>query len=115
MAKSNSSVTTIDDAEAPAEVASKAVQPQVIGSNHDDALSGERQTVTIFQSAEPGGDEAVFLSLNGYAYQIPRGVPCSVPVEVIGILKNAVVNAISNAPGGATVERAIPRFAYQLG
>lgn len=112
MAKSNSSVTTLDDADTAVEAA--VVAPVVVGTNHDEALSGARRTVVVHESNGDGGSDAVFVGLNGYAFQIPRGVPCSVPVEVIEILKSAKVRSISNTPGGAVVERDIPRYSFSV-
>ena len=55
----------------------------------------------------------VFVSLNGYAYQIPRGVPCSVPVEVIEILQNAKQTTYTQTPTGV-VERTVQRFPFSV-
>lgn len=112
MSKSNSQVTSIDDAPA-AEVQAKPATV-VVGNNSDDQLSGERKTITIYASEGDGGSEAVSVSINGYAYQIPRGVPCNVPVEVISVLDNAQTTLLTGAAGGAINERVIPRFQYRV-
>lgn len=113
MAKSNSSVTTIDDKADQAYVAA-AVAATIVGKNHDDALSGERRLITIHPTNEEGGSDAVPVGLNGYMYQIPRGVPCNVPVEVIEIIKNAKTTIMQTAIGGGFTERDAQRFAFSL-
>lgn len=116
MAKSNSQVTTLDDADASAaDVAASAAAPQDIGTNHDDALSGDRQVLTIHVSDLEGGHEAVNVSLNGYAYSIPRGKPVNVPAEVVQILQNAVTTSYVAKEGGGVLERSNPRYACTYG
>jgi hypothetical protein len=116
MAKSNSQVTTLDDApDTSTDVAASAASPQEIGTNHDDALSGDRQVLTIHMSDLEGGHEAVNVAINGYAYSIPRGKPVSVPVEVVHILENAITTSYAAKDGGGTTERSNPRYAYSLG
>lgn len=117
MGKSNSQVSTLDDDQnegasaAPAAKAADAVQ--VKGSNHDEQLSGERRTITIHATDGDGGSDAVFVSLNGFAYQIPRATPQSVPVEVIEILKNARSTLHQNTSAGV-VQRQVPRFSFSI-
>lgn len=114
MAKSNSQVTTLDDGEVAAAEAATIAPATVVGANHDEVLSGERKMLTIHQSDADGGAEAVFVGLNGYGYQIPRGTPHLVPVEVIKILQNAKTKMLSNGVGGAIIERDVPRFAFSV-
>lgn len=116
MSKTNSRVTSIDDDEAQdAAVAQKSAAPIVVGKNTDTALSGKRVDITIFPTEGAGGNDAVFVSLNGYAYQIPRGEPQSVPVEVAEIIRNAKTTlSISGEKGGIT-ERTIQRYSFQIG
>src|SRR6266550_1033338 len=98
MAKNDSKVTTLDDeptapagantgVDSAAQAAADGVK--ILGKNHDTDLSGERKTITIHQTDTDGGQDAVAIGLNGYAYQIPRGIPVSIPVEVLEILKNS--------------------------
>lgn len=123
MSKTNSQVTTIDDGDAAsaagqtgsAALDAATASPLIVGANHDGELSGERRTVTIHEGAGEGGSDAVFMSLNGYAYQAPRGVPVSLPVEVIeGCLRNAKTTAYTALSGGVVGERTIPRFAFSM-
>jgi hypothetical protein len=115
---SDSKVTTLDDSAALADdvvtkskpAASKAVK----GANHDAALQGKVRVVTVHPTNDEGGSDAVFLSLNGYAYQIPRGIPVEVPDEVVQILKNAKQSLTSFGKGGELITRETQRFPFSV-
>lgn len=112
-AKSNSQVSTLDEDvnETPA---AAAATTKVAGANHDSELSGKKQLLTIAASELEGGHDAVFLSLNGYSYQIPRDTPCEVPSEVVDIIKNARVTSYTTALGGGVVARHNNRYAFSV-
>ena len=115
--KSSSTVTDLDSQNpTTTQEASKAVEAveDVKGSNFDDELQGAKVNLMIMAGQEDGGNDAVSIGLNGYMYQIPRGVQCLVPVEVAEIVKNAVVMQYIPGPKGTPVERAQPRFAYTI-
>jgi len=115
MAKNQSIVTSLDDAVAPEVVAEERAKPKELkGTGNDVALSGQRRTITIHPTDGDGGSDAVFVSLNGYGYQIPRGEPFSVPVEVIEIIKNARTTVLSSGEGGKVLERTVQRHAFSL-
>jgi hypothetical protein len=84
-------------------------------SGNDNQLSGEKMILTVAQGQGDGGGECVDVQVNGYLYQIPRGVPCEVPMEVVHILDNAVETKYDPAPGvnGEYKTREVPRFSYQ--
>lgn len=111
MAKAQSQISTLDDDE-PVAVVEKP--SEVKGANHDAALSGKKVSLTIHPSEGDGGSDAVFLQLNGYAYQVPRGKPQVVPVELVEILNNAKQTILSFATGGQITERVAPRFAFTV-
>lgn len=116
---SNQSVVTdlSDEVQAaPVEKASakKVAVKEVKGANSDSALSGKRVTLTIHATSEEGGDEDVFIGLNGYGYKIKRGEPCSVPEEVAAIIQNAVTTTIRPGKEGNVSESKTPRFAYSV-
>jgi len=120
MSNSQSVVTDLSDevtaspvAEKPAKAA-KVAAKEVKGANADGELSGKRVTLTIHQTSEEGGDEDVFIGLNGYGYKIKRGEPCSVPEEVANIIKNAVTTTIRPGKEGGVTESKTPRFAYSI-
>lgn len=108
MSKTNSQITSIDDAPAVATPVAAAVVGNAAG------VGAERVTITIHPTEGDGGGNAVPVGVNGYAYQIPRGSPQSVPREVLEVLQNARSTLMTNAPGGAIIERVIPRFAFSV-
>lgn len=117
---SDSKVTTLDDSAALAdEIVATPSRPKtaakaVKGANHDAALTGKTRVVTVHPTNDEAGSDAVFLSLNGYAYQIPRGVPVEVPDEVVQILKNAKQELMSFGKGGEVITRETQRFPFSV-
>ena len=89
-------------------------QPKVDG--HDIALSGKKKTITIHTSDAEGGHDAVPIGLNGYMYQVPRGMPVEVPEELVHILENAKTSTYHPAGNGSTelIERVSNRFAFSV-
>jgi len=122
---SNTTDTKIDslDDDATAEVEQASNEPvaavhkvglSAAGKSLDDQMSGDRKKILMHASDSDGGSDAVPVSINGYTYQIPRGVICDVPVEVIEVLQNAVQTLYIGGAGGNNVERKVPRFAYNV-
>lgn len=108
-----SNISTIDTIPQDQVAEDQAPEVSVVsGANHDDAVSGGREIVTIHSSPDDNGSDAVFVSLNGYSYQIPRDKPCEVPTEVVDILRNSVVSSYVPGEGGAMAERLRPRYAF---
>jgi hypothetical protein len=109
MAKNqDSSITTIDDAP-PATVPVAATTLAV--NNDRGVLSGERIELTINQTDGENGREPVFVGLDGIGYQIPRGVPVNVPVELLEILDNAV-QTVYESTGTVARPREVKRYSY---
>lgn len=106
-----SQVTTLDES-TESEVATAVAE--IKGANFDPHMSGDKRTITIHADNSDGGNDAVFVSVNGFAYQIPRGKPFAVPVEVVKVLENAKQDMMSFGQGGAIVMRSAPRFAFSL-
>ena len=50
---------------------------------------GKRATITFAPARDENEQDFVFVSVNTVGFQIPRGKPFSVPVEVIEALENA--------------------------
>lgn len=116
---SNQSVVTdlsdeVQAAPVVEKAAKKVVAKEVKGANSDSALSGKKVTLTIFSTSEEGGDEPVFIGLNGYGYVIKRGEPCIVPEEVAAIIQNAVTSTIRPGKEGSVNESKTPRFAFSV-
>jgi hypothetical protein len=111
--KPQSQITGLDDASqesAAAPAASDIVE--VKGDNHDDAMSGKFEMVTLHSTEGDGGSDAVFVSHNGYAYQIPRDKPSKVPAEVVQVLRDAKVTIYKNGSNGQVTEETRQRFAF---
>lgn len=101
-------ISTIDDAP---EVATKTAKPRA--KTEAAGQVAARRTITIHASGDEEGQNAVPVGVNGVVYQIPRGVPCEVPDEVIAVLENAKTS-VYKVVNGESVEHQIPRFAYTL-
>jgi hypothetical protein len=121
MSNDTTQVSSIDDA--PAQTANTApAKAQASGKRvpkvdgFDIALSGKKKTITIHTSEVEGGHDAVPIGLNGYMYQVPRGMPVEVPEELVAILENAKVSTYHPARDGSTelVERVSNRFAFSV-
>ena len=122
MSNNTTQVSDIDDvkpqtgAAAPAKGAAskEGAKRTVKVDGHDIALSGNKKTITIHTSDAEGGQDAVNIGLNGYMYQVPRGVPVDVPAEVVGILENARTSTFHPNKDGELVERIHNRFAFSV-
>ena len=120
MAKDTDRVVTLDEVDAKAVPAAKATSDaptvaakEIAGKNHDAALCGDKVTVTFFEQDGDLGKLPVPIGLNGYTYQVPRGVPCSIPVEALEVIKNSVED-VYEANGSNVTRRARPRFSFQV-
>ena len=99
-------ISTIDDAP---EVVTKAPKSRAKA----EAAATGRRTITIHATGDEEGQNAVSVGVNGVVYQIPRGLPCDVPDEVIGVLENAKTS-VYKIVNGESVEHLIPRFSYTV-
>ena len=72
-------------------------------------LTGDRVTITIHSGEGSAGREDVPVFVNGFGFQIKRGKPVEVPVEVVEVLRNAVTTQYEN---GEAIE--VPRFAFSV-
>ena len=109
-------VAEIDDAPSQAIPTAAAPAPQavsVVGNNSDETLSGERITVLFHTQEGDLGKLPVEVGLNGVVYRMPRNVPCHIPVEVLGVIDNAV-QEVYEATGTSVTKSIRPRFSYQL-
>lgn len=101
-------ISTIDDTP---EVAPKAAKPRAKSEAAGQVAA--RRTITIHATGDEEGQNAVAVGVNGVVYQIPRGTPCEVPEEVIGVLENAKTSIYKNV-NGESVEHLIPRFSFTV-
>jgi len=114
MATNKSTIATLDDEPAALIAAEAEASKSVQGNNHDGDLSGQRVRVTFFEQEGDLGKDAIFAGLNGVAYNIPRGVPVDIPVEVLDIFTSAKMRSIETTQAGGQRERDVMRFAYQV-
>lgn len=119
-ASATKSVTTLEDVRAQnaAPLRSAAEDAaEILAAKFDDTLSGDRAIVTIHSEKGEGGNHAVFASLNGYAYQIPRDKAWNVPLELVEVLENANQTYYEREVQGdrtVPVERNAPRLAFSV-
>ncbi len=126
MSSTDSKITTLDDEQAPAPVvapvvkAKKSAPAPVVAeaaadgdAAPDDAAPAAEAMymVTVHATDGDAGNEAVDLCVNGYLYQLPRGVPCRVPERVLEGLRNAVTTK-HKVVGDSVIEQNIPRFPF---
>lgn len=104
----NSQISTLDDAHDVA--ADEIVVSDIVGNAHDDQLSGDKVDIMIHEQEGDAGGEAVFVSVNGVGYQIPRGKSVRVPVEVLHVLDNSVQTIVESLANGKTRDRKLRRF-----
>lgn len=113
MAKNeNTKISTLDDEPQDPSLASAQESTSIVGDNHDEEMSGDRVDVTIYEQEGDAGREAVFIGVNGTGYQIPRGKPFSIPIEVLHVLDNSVQTIYESMPNGETRQRTLKRFNY---
>jgi hypothetical protein len=111
----NSQVTTLESTKPQAQSKPAAgVRGAIKTNGHDVALSGRKARITIHPADGEGGHDAVFLGLNGYAYQVPRGEPQDVPVELLEVLEHAISEKVSQGKDMQTTLSRAPRFAYTV-
>jgi hypothetical protein len=114
----DSKVTTLDTPSASTAAAVKASASKTLpgkSAGHDTALSGKTLELNIYASDQEHGSNAVEIGLNGVMYLVPRGEYFTVPMELVAVLRNAVVTVTSPAKtGGGVVEREVPRYNFQV-
>ena len=106
--------TTNGDVGTPAVPAAETEAIEVVGTNFDDQLCGDKVKIEINEGEGDGGEDDVFVQINGYAYKIKRGVEVIVPVEVLHVLENANMTVYENAQGGGHDSRKVKRFSYSV-
>ena len=85
------------------------------GSAHDDEMSGDRVDIYIYAGHEENGSAPVPVGVNGVVYYIPRAKKVNVPVEVVGVLQNAVTDVHEPRGDNKGVDiRQAPRYQIQV-
>lgn len=104
---SETSVTTLDDASEVKPATKAAKTKQQTAATKEAGMTGDRVLITIHNGEGAAGREDVPVFVNGVAFVIKRGKPVEVPVEVVEVLKNAVMTTYEN---GEAIDT--PRFAF---
>ena len=103
-----SQISTLEDG---AQEITQAAKSDIPRARAVDGGSGKYELLTIYAGTEADGQDAVFVGLNGYAYQIPRNKPHLVPIEVVNVLRESVTRSYA-AVNGAQVASDRPRYAF---
>lgn len=81
---------------------------------YDEKTPAEKRVSVVFHSQEgPGGDDDIFVAVNGRAYLIKREREVSLPAEVLGVLKNAR-QTLFEQHGGRVIPRDVQRYGYSV-
>jgi hypothetical protein len=76
---------------------------------------GKKVRIVIEESDDENASNEVFVSVQGYAYQIRRGVPVEVPESVLEVLNHAVqTKMIQNMETYEMTYRDVPRYTYRI-
>ncbi len=91
------------------EKATKAATSKSTAAAKEAGLNGDRKVILIHQGEGTAGREDVVVGVNGVMFNIKRGKPVDVPVEVVHVLENAVTTVYEN---GEAIDT--PRFAFSV-
>lgn len=93
--------------------AAPAVEAKDLKGIGNGDFSGKKAILTIAASPGENGAEAVFVSVGGVAFQIPRGKAWKVPVEVVHALEIATeLTYRRNEQTGALEQIESPRYTF---
>lgn len=86
-----------------------------IGAKGNDAAKEMHYvTISIAKSDKPGGDEPVFVGVQGVGYTIPRGINIDVPASVVEILKNAMQDLVTQDEDGEIHHNHVLAYPYNI-
>lgn len=109
-----SDISDIDDVQQDTAITSKASRPSKKAVAAEGAPTTEqRRMVTIHTTGDDGGQNAVNIGVNGYVYNIPRGVPVPLPEEAIEVLTNAKFKMWREV-NKEMVPFEVPRFSFTV-
>lgn len=79
------------------------------------SFSGKQRKIIISESEREGDPAYVYVGINGeYEAQVPRGVECVVPEEVVSVLQNLAVATVYVGEGRNQTTRQVNRFSLQM-
>lgn len=76
--------------------------------------SNEFVTVLIERQEEPGGEEPVFLSVNGRALWVPRGEPARIRKPYFEVLKHSVKTVYEQNGTDEIRSRNVPMYPFRV-
>ena len=71
-------------------------------------------TINIAKSEKAGGDEPVFVGVQGVGYTIPRGININVPSPVVEVLKNAMQDIMTQDEDGEIHHNHVLAYPYNV-
>lgn len=84
----------------------------LVATNYQD---GEKLTIQIDISSEPGGDKPVFVGVNGVTMLIARGKPQAVALPYVEVLENAIKTVwTQNEQTGDLESRDVPLYPFRV-
>lgn len=92
-------------------------KPVMTTNDKGEPVQEEEVHVLIHVSDKPGGDEPVFVSINGRGMYVPRGEKCWVPRKFIGALIDAVelhYPEYTGGDGGLEKPREVPSYPFSF-
>lgn len=106
-------------AEVNALMGEEEIPPIEAQSDSDMIRKAKKRRIIIHNQEGPGGDQSVFVAVNGMAYNIPRDKPVMLPMPIIEALKNAsetryVREQDSGKDFGPVTERQVQRFPFSI-
>lgn len=105
----------MDNIETEVQVAEKVSRKKAAADKPTDGLSGERLKVKFHRNPDAGGSSnGAYFSLNGVAYGYKFDEEVEVPVEVLTIADNAVMDKFSMGADGKLTSQRVTRFPYSV-
>ena len=83
---------------------------EVASKTRGSGLSGKKVDITIHNGDGDSGKLPVDVGVNGYLWRIKRNMRVTVPIEVVGVLQNAVQAQYSKGEKNAEIKSEVPRF-----
>ena len=90
------------------------IQPKAKQAENANTGSDEFVTVLIERQEEPGGEEPVFLSVNGRALWVPRGEPARIRKPYFDVLKHAVKTVYEQTGTDEIRSRNVPMYPFRI-
>lgn len=105
----------LDDEIDQANETGESVEPIVFRGRKYPGFSGKKRKIVVSESGKEGDPNYVYVGINGdYEAQIPRGVECTVPEEVVDVILNLAVQTHIKKEGKKTITKSVNRFSLSV-